>query len=100
MLGWLTVGTIVLLAGAVVQLVTRVAICLALAIASRGSKRQRGLVGVLVAQSVRGDLHAHHDRVDLDHVSGDRQADRPLARVEAQVGDREDLTDLDGARNV
>ena len=41
MLGWLTVGTIVLLAGAVVQLVTRVAICLAIAIASRGSKRQR-----------------------------------------------------------
>ncbi len=32
---------LVLLAGAVVQLMTRVAICLALAIASRGSKRQR-----------------------------------------------------------
>lgn len=59
-----------------------------------------GLICGLVAQSVRGDLHAHHDRVDLDDVGGDRQADRPLARVEARVGDREDLTDLDGARNV
>gem|GEM_PF-3767822 len=60
----------------------------------------RGLVKGLVAQSVRGDPHAHHDRIDLDHVCRDRQANRPLARIEPRVGDREDLADLDGTGNV
>jgi hypothetical protein len=49
---------------------------------------------------MRRDLHTHHDGVDLDHLCGDRQADRPLARVEARVGDGEDLTDLDRTGNV
>lgn len=41
MLGWLTAATIVMLAGAIVQIIARVVVCVALAIASRGSKRQR-----------------------------------------------------------
>ena len=59
-----------------------------------------GLVWRFGAQPVRGDLNTHHDRIDLDYMCRDRQADRPLARVEARVGDREDLADLDRAGNV
>ena len=51
---------------------------------------------------VLGELHAHDDGIDLDHLRRDRHAGRDLASVErqARVVDAHDLADLPHARRV
>jgi hypothetical protein len=60
----------------------------------------RGLVIGFDAEPMRGHTHTHHDWVDLDHVSREREALRPRAVVKSRVGDGQHLADLDRTGNV